>query len=311
MNTLIIDRDIENKVEKLSNFIGNTPLFPIENIYNKKGVNIFAKVEWQQLGNSIKSRPAFEMIKKAIEIGELDTHKVIIDASSGNTGIAYASIGAFLGIHVKLILPHNTSKEKILILKSLNADIEIVPEIYGMDGAQNKVKEIVASDPEKYFHINQYSNKENYKSHFKTAAEIVKQTKGEITHFVVGLGTSGTFTGNSMFLKQKNKNVKTIALQPANAKNILFGWKYYNGNNVPPIFNQSLVDEVIRIQDEEVEQIIKLAAATEGLLLSPSSAGNLAGAIKVAKKIDKGTIVTVFPDGHDKYYSFLEEFLNK
>ncbi|MBE9467848.1 MAG: cysteine synthase family protein [Bacteroidetes bacterium] len=311
MDTLTIDRDIKNKIEKLSFFIGNTPLFPIENIYKKKDVNIYAKIEWQQLGNSIKSRPAFEMIKKAIETGELDKHKIIIDASSGNTGIAYASIGAFLGIRVKLILPYNISKEKILILKSLNADIEVVSEIYGSEGSQKRVEEIVDSNPAKYFYINQYSNKENYKSHFKTAAEIFKQTKGDVTHFVAGLGTSGTFTGNSMFLKQKNKNIKTIALQPANVKNILFGWKYYTGKNTPAIYNNSLVDDTIRINDAEVEQIIKQTAATEGLLLSPSSAGNLAGAIKVAKNIEKGTIVTVFPDGHDKYYSFLEKILNK
>ncbi|MDF1866443.1 MAG: pyridoxal-phosphate dependent enzyme [Saprospiraceae bacterium] len=204
--TLILpNQKLRWRLENAGKLIGNTPLFEIRNVYRKSGVRIFAKLEWQQMGNSVKSRPAYNIIKNAIETDRLDENKILLDATSGNTGIAYAAIGASLGIPITLCLPENASEERKRILKSLGVNIIFTSKFEGTDGAQLKAKELYAENPDKYYFANQYANENNWKAHFQTTApEIWAQTDQKITHFVAGLGTTGTFTGTGRRLKNFN-----------------------------------------------------------------------------------------------------------
>ncbi len=289
-------------INKVGALIGNTPIYEIKNILNKKGVRIFAKLEWQQLGGSVKARPAFNIIKNAILKGALGKGKRLLDATSGNTGIAYASIGAALGIPVTLTLPENASQERKNILKALGVEIIYTSKFDSTDGAQLKAKELVKQYPDKYFYADQYANDNNWLAHFETTApEIWNQTKGNITHFVAGLGTTGTFSGITRGLKTKNKNIQFIALQPNNPLHGLEGWKHLETAIVPGIYDASLIDKTIEIDTLAAFDQLKNLALKEGLLVSPSAAANLQGAIEVAKTIDEGNIVTTFSDNACKY----------
>ncbi|MBP7272571.1 MAG: cysteine synthase family protein [Saprospiraceae bacterium] len=302
---------IQSAALKVATLIGKTPLYPIRHIYTKKGVSILAKLEWQQLGGSIKSRPAFNIIINAIEQGQLPVGKQLLDATSGNTGIAYATIGAALGIPVTLCLPENASEERKNILQSLGVNIIYTSRFDGTDGAQLKAKELFAAQPDRYFYADQYANDANWRAHYETTAnEIWNQTAGQITHFVAGLGTTGTFVGTSRKLKLLNRNIQTIALQPDNPMHGLEGWKHLETAIVPKIYDAAVADQFIEIDTLESYDLIKQVAQKEGLLLSPSAAANLAGAIKVAEQIERGIIVTVFADNSDKYSEVLKYIFN-
>ena len=285
--------------------IGNTPLHKVE---TRNGVEIYAKLEWKQLGGSIKSRPAFNIIKQALITGELHSGKRLLDATSGNTGIAYASIGAALGIPITLFLPENASKERKQILKSLGVNIIFTSPFGGTDEAQEAAKELARKQPDDYFYADQYSNHNNWNAHYEnTANEIINQTDGRITHFVAGLGTTGTFTGVGANLREYDRNIKLTALQPDTPLHGLEGWKHLETANVPAIFNKDLVDEYREIATQRAYELMVEVAAKEGMLLSPSSAANLAGALQVAETIDKGVIVTVYPDDSEKYGDVIEQ----
>ncbi len=302
-NTALIKR-----IKEIEPHIGNTPLFEIRNAYRKKGVRIFAKMEWQQLGNSVKARPAFNILKQAILNHQIkpDTH--LLDATSGNTGIAYASIGAALGVNVTLCLPENASKERKLILQSLGANITYTSRFEATDGSQVKAFEMKKASPRKYYHADQYSNENNWKAHYHTTAEeIYKQTHGKLTHFVTGLGTTGTFVGTSRKLQLLNPNIQTVSLQPEIAMHGMEGWKHLETAKVPKIYDSSVADANLTVDTMESYEWIKRFARKEGILLSPSSAANFAGAVKVAEQIDEGIIVTMFPDSADKYSEVLKQ----
>ena len=307
--TLILpNQSLKRRLIHAGQLVGNTPLFEIRNVYRKSGVRIFAKLEWQQLGNSVKSRPAFNIIRKAVEEGRLDENRQLLDATSGNTGIAYASIGAAVGISVTLCLPENASEERKRILKSLGVDIKYTSKFEGTDGAQIKAKELYAENPDKYFYADQYSNDNNWKAHFQTTApEIWEQTNRKITHFVAGLGTTGTFTGTGRRLKSFNPNIELVALQPANPMHGLEGWKHLETAIVPKIYDDSVADRILEVDTLASFDLVKKTAKKEGLLISPSAAANLLGAIKVAEKIDKGIIVTTFADSADKYTEVMNQ----
>ena len=291
----------------LKNVIGNTPLFHISRVFNKPGVNIYAKLEWMQLGGSVKSRPAFNIIKAALANGELHDGKVLLDASSGNTAISYAAIGAALGIDVTICLPENASKERIKILKAHGATLEFTSRFGGTDEAQERAKVLKQEFPDKYYYADQYNNPNNWMAHYHgTAIEIIEQTEGEISHAVIGLGTSGTAMGLGKRLKEYNSEIKLITLQPDVAMHNLEGWKHMETAIVPGIYDQGLADGNLEIDSEQALFMVKEIAQKEGLLVSPSSAANLLGAIEVAKEINSGTIVTVFPDSADKYSEILE-----
>ncbi len=294
--------NLQSNLNKISSLVGNTPLYQISNVFRKTGVEIFVKLEWQQLGGSIKSRPAFNIIKNAIIEVKLNHQKELLDATSGNTGIAYASIGAALGIPVNLCLPENASKERIKILRALGANIIFTSKFESTDGAQSRARELVEENPDKFFYADQYANDHNWKAHFNTTGvEILGQTNGKITHFVAGLGTTGTFTGTGRRLKKNNQNIELVALQPDNPMHGLEGWKHLETAKVPKIYDGNLADRNLKIDTLEAYDLVKMVAQKEGLLISPSAAANLLGAIKIAKEIEEGVIVTIFADNAEKY----------
>lgn len=305
-----INQLLKLRLENLAPFIGHTPLFPILRLHQNPHVKIYAKLEWQQLSNSVKARAGFNIIRQAFYDGHINEEKGIIDASSGNTAVAYATVGAHIGIPVTLCVPENASDQKKSALKALGANIVYTSRFGTTDEAQQKAKEMAADHPDRYYFTDQYANEHNWKAHYYgTAQEIWKQTTGSITHFVAGLGTTGTFTGTSRRLKELNPDIRLISLQPDTAMHGLEGWKHLESALVPKIYDANLADANLYIDTMEAYELIKDAARYEGLLLSPSSAANLAGALKVATTLDEGVIVTIFPDHASNYPEILENIL--
>ncbi|MDW7695097.1 pyridoxal-phosphate dependent enzyme [Flammeovirgaceae bacterium SG7u.111] len=294
--------DYKKRIGELGQFIGNTPLLPITKVFNKPGVQLFAKLEWQQIGESVKARPAYNIIKDAVNNGLLTPGKELLDATSGNTGIAYASIGASLGIPVTLCLPENASEERKTILKAYGAKIIYTSPYEGTDGSQTYAKQLFTQEPDKYFYADQYANNSNWQAHYHTTGpEIFRQTNGQITHFVTGLGTTGTFTGTGRRLKELNPDITLISFQPDSPMHGMEGWKHLETAIVPKIYDKDLADDNLGIDTMDAYDLIKATAREEGILLSPSAAANLAGAIKVANSIENGVVVTMFPDNAAKY----------
>ncbi|MBL7941662.1 MAG: cysteine synthase family protein, partial [Flavobacteriales bacterium] len=290
------------RIAELEHYVGQTPLFRINRLFSKPGVELYAKLEWQQYGGSVKARPAYNIIRAAIASGDLCEGKTLLDATSGNTGIAYAIFCAIAGIPLSLCLPENASRERKNILKSLRANIIYTSQYETTDGAQIVAKELAEASPGTYYYADQYSNDNNWLAHYHTTAkEVWEQTNGRITHFVSALGTTGTFTGTGTRLKELNSDIHLTALQPETALHGLEGWKHLETARVPAIYKGNLADAFLGIDTLEAYEMIRDAARHEGLLLSPSSAANLVGAIKVANSIDEGVVVTVLPDNSDKY----------
>jgi S-sulfo-L-cysteine synthase (O-acetyl-L-serine-dependent) len=294
--------------------IGNTPLLRLERIGRAfPNVEFAAKAEWFNPGGSVKDRPALSMIQAGIASGALAAGKTIIDATSGNTGIAYAMIGAALGYPVKLCLPDSASEERKRILVAFGAELVITPGDEATDGAIRRVQEIVAADPQRYFYPDQYSNPANWQAHYRTTAnEIWEQSGGSITHFVAGLGTSGTFVGVTRRLRELNPKIRCISLQPDAPFHGLEGWKHMETAIRPAIYDDSLADENLEVGTEDAYALVKRIAREEGLLVSPSAAAALLGCFQVAKKIPReqhAVIVTVFADSAAKYLTerFWEE----
>ncbi len=301
------ESEIIESAIKLGNQIGNTPLFEINNLSPKKSVRILAKLEWMQFGGSVKARPAYNIIKQALVNGDLGEGKTLLDASSGNTAIAYAMIGAQLGIPVTICLPENASWERKMLLKGLGVNIIYTSKFGSTDEAQEKAQELFKNDPETYFLADQYGNDNNWKAHYEnTSEEILKEVGDELTYFVTGLGTTGSFTGISRRLKEVNKDITTIALQPDGALHGLEGWKDMETAIVPTIYDSSLADRFMNIDTFDAYETLQLAAKKEGLMLSPSASANLRGALKIAEEIDEGTIVTLFPDNAEKYSEIIK-----
>jgi S-sulfo-L-cysteine synthase (O-acetyl-L-serine-dependent) len=294
--------------------IGNTPLLRLSRVGSAfPNVEFYAKAEWCNPGGSVKDRPALSMIQAGLASGALRPGKTIIDATSGNTGIAYATVAAALGYPVKLCLPDSASHERKRILGALGAELVITPGDEGTDGAIRRVHQIVAADPEKYFYPDQYSNPANWQAHYRTTAnEIWEQTGGRITHFVTALGTSGTFVGTTRRLKELNPSIRCISLQPDAAFHGLEGWKHMKTALRPAIYDDTLADENLEVATEEAYRMVKRIARMEGLLVSPSAAAALVGCFQVANKVAPGgraVIVTIFADSASKYLT--ERFWNE
>ena len=288
--------------------IGNTPLLRILKVAaHLPNVEIAAKAEWFNPGGSVKDRAGLSMIQAGLDSGALYPGKTILDATSGNTGIAYAMIGAALGYPVKLYLPHSASDERKRIPQAYGAELVMTPGDEGTDGAIRRVRELAAAEPEKYFYPDQYSNPANWQAHYRgTANEIWGQTGGRITHFVAALGTSGTFVGSSRRLRELNPAIRCISLQPDGPWNGLEGWKHMPTALRPAIYDDTLADENLEISTEESYRMVKRLAREEGLLVSPSAAAALLGCLTVAERIPAGqnaVLVTVFADSAAKYLS--------
>lgn len=291
--------------------IGNTPLIRIQSFTKHvRAVEIYGKAEWFNPGGSVKDRPALNMILVGERSGALTRNRTIIDATSGNTGIAYAMIGAALGYRVQLVLPGNANQERIRTLRAYGAELILTDPLEGSDGAQRRAKEIVEADPNKYFYPDQYNNSANWQAHYTTTAEeIIHQSEGRVTHFVAGLGTTGTFVGVARRLKEFNPAVVVIAFQPDSPLHGMEGMKHLPTALVPGIYSPELADEMLEVSTEEAYEMVKLLARAEGLFVGISAGAAIAVCIRVAERIKEGVIVTVLPDGGDRYLSerFWEE----
>jgi cysteine synthase B len=317
VNSILASRDIaalqeqkgRNQTGKsVLELIGNTPLLRLVRVGSEfPNVEFCAKAEWCNPGGSVKDRPALSMIQAGLASGALRSGKTIIDATSGNTGIAYGVIGAALGYPVKLCLPDSASHERKRILAALGVDLVMTPGDEGTDGAIRRVHEIVDLGPEKYFYPDQYSNPANWQAHYHTTAnEIWEQTGGKITHFVAALGTSGTFMGTTRRLKELNPSIRCVSLQPDAPFHGLEGWKHMETAIRPSIYDDTLADENLEISTEGAYRMVKRIAREEGLLVSPSAGAALLGCFQVAKRLapeQHAVIVTIFADSASKYLS--------
>jgi S-sulfo-L-cysteine synthase (O-acetyl-L-serine-dependent) len=287
----------------LLNAIGNTPLVEIVNLNPNPKVKLYAKVEGNNPGGSVKDRAAYYMIQKAEESGELTKGKSIVEATSGNTGIALAMIGAIKGYKVKLFMPECVSLERRRILEAFGAEIVLTPAKEITDGAIKRAREFVDQNSEKYYLPDQFSNEANVLAHYLTTGpEILNQTDGEVDFFVAGMGTTGTLMGISKCFREKKPSAKVIGVEPTVGHSIQ-GLKNMTEAIQPKIYNPSLLDDKITVQDEEAFETSRLLAQKEGLFVGMSSGAAVAGALRIIKGMNRGVVVTLLPDRGDRYLS--------
>ena len=285
--------------------IGKTPLLKIRLFEGEfPDVEVYAKAEWFNPGGSVKDRPALFMVKDGLETGELRPGKILLDSTSGNTGIAYAMIGAALGVPVRLVLPANASDERKATLKGYGAEVVLSDPLAGSDGAQRLAAKMYRDDPEKYFLPCQYDNPANPLAHVETTAvEILEQTDGRVEHFVAGLGTTGTLVGTGRGLKAQKASVSVHAVMPSESFHGLEGMKHIPTAIRPGIYDARVHDHLIPAGTEESYDLADRIVREEGLFIGHSAGAALVGVREVAKQIKKGVIVTLFPDGGDRYLS--------
>lgn len=292
--------------EGMPALVGNTPLLPLVTLSKdtSPNVEVFAKAEWFNPSGSVKDRPAWEIIRQALHRGDIIPGKHLLDSTSGNMGIAYATFGTALGIPVTLAVPSNASPERIKILRALGAELVLTDPLEGSDGAIRAAKKLAADHPEKYFYANQYDNPANWQAHYRTTGpEIVEQTEGKITHFIAGLGTSGTLTGTSRYLREHVPDVEIIAIQPDSPFNGLEGLKHMETAITPGIYDPAAADRVVTVSTEEAYDMVRCLTNQEGYFVGISSGAAAAATLRIAEELDSGVVVTVFPDAGFKYLS--------
>ena len=293
--------------------IGNTPLLQLEGLIDLPSVQLLGKAEWYNPGGSVKDRAAANIIREARRAGKLGPGKILLDSTSGNTGIAYAMLGAALGFPVTLCVPENVSPERKRILQAYGANIIFTDPAEGSDGAIKIARQLAERHADLYFYADQYSNMANWRAHYLTTAnEIWQQTEGRITHFVSMLGTTGTFVGTTRRLKELNPYVRCISLQPDSAFHGIEGAKHLPSAIVPAIYDSNLADENIEVETEAAYAMARRLARERGLLVGVSAAAAVVGSLQVAENLKKNqpaTIVTVLCDSGDKYLS--ERFWNE
>lgn len=286
--------------------IGNTPLLRFERLTRHfAGVDVLAKAEWTNPGGSAKDRSAANIVSEARHAGKLGPGKTLLDSTSGNTGIAYAMVGAAQGFPVTLCMPSNVSEERKRTVRAYGAEIVFTDAAEGSDGAIRKARELAAADPRKYFYADQYSNDANWRAHYSTTAEeIWRQTEGRVTHFVAMLGTSGTFVGTSRRLKELNPRIRCLSVQPDSAFHGIEGAKHMASSIVPKIYDPAIADHELWVSTEDAYAALKRLAREEGLLVGISGAGAMAACLRVAEEVEHNSvIVTIFPDSGDRYLS--------
>ena len=295
-----------NQAGSLLTRVGGTPLLRLNHAVKNPKVRIYAKAEWYNPGGSIKDRPALHMIQEGERSGKLVKGKVLIDATSGNTGIAYAMFGANLGYEVELVMPGNVGHERRTMIQAYGAKIHFSDPLEGTDGSREFVRLLVAENPERYFYPDQYNNPANWQAHFQTTGqEILQQTKGVMTHFICGLGTTGTFVGTTRRLKQANSSIQCITVQPDAPFHGLEGLKHMATAMVPGIYDAALVDSTEEVATEDAYAMVKRLARGEGLLVGVSSGAAAVAAVRIAETLEEGVIVTIFPDSGTKYLNEL------
>ncbi len=296
---------MNNTKNSVLDLVGNTPLVRINKLARHlKNVAIYAKLEGYNPGGSVKDRPALQMIMDAENSGKLTNAKIILDSTSGNTGIAYAWIGAFKGYKVELVMPMNVSEERKRIVRAFGANIIFSDPLEGSDGAILKSRKLLEENPVKYFKPDQYNNSSNSKAHYLTTGkEIFEQTDGLVTHFVATIGTGGTIMGTGKRLKEFNSGIQVIAVEPEFPLHGIEGLKHMASSIVPGIYHENKLDGKIPAPTEESYVMAKRLALEEGLFVGQSSGAAMWAALELAKDLDAGLIVAVFPDGGDKYLS--------
>lgn len=290
----------------LASHVGNTPLLPLRRLGRNLSprVRVFAKAEWFNPGGSVKDRPALNIIQTALANGKLGNGKRLLDSTSGNMGISYATFGAALEIPVTIVIPANASLERMSILKALGADLILSDPLEGSDGAILKAHELAVEQPDLYWYANQYNNPANWEAHYKsTGPEILHQTHGQVTHFVAGLGTSGTLTGTGRYLREQLPNVQIVSFQPDAAFHGLEGLKHMPSAIKPGIYDEALADGNLEVQTEAALEMVKRLAREEGLFVGISSGAAALAVLRVASELEEGVVVTVFPDAGYKYLS--------
>jgi cysteine synthase B len=286
--------------------VGNTPLVRLRNLEAKEcpGVELWLKLEYCNPGGSVKDRPALQMIRDAIADGRLRPGKILIDSTSGNTGVAYSLFGAALGIPVHLVMPANVSQARKDITRAFGTELILSDPMEGSDGAIRLVQEIVRKNPDRYFYADQYSNASNWRAHYVgTGREILEQVGDRITHFVAGLGTTGTMMGTARRLHEHTRPVYCVAVQPAEAMHGLEGLKHMASSIVPPIYDASVPDEMLHVSTEEGWDMADRVAREEGLHIGHSSGANVCAAIRIAQRIGRGCVVTIAADRGDRYFA--------
>ena len=291
--------------ESILDMIGNTPLIRIHLFADQHpGVEFYAKAEWFNPGGSVKDRPAKRMIEEAERSGELTRGKVILDSTSGNTGIGYALVAAAKGYRLKLVMPGNVSQERIETVRAYGGEIVFSDPTEGSDGAILRAREILTADPDLYYMPDQYNNPNNWLAHYHTTApEIIEQTSGRVTHFVAGLGTSGTVVGTGRRLHEYNPDIKVVAMQPSSGWHGLEGLKHIPTAIRPGIYDEAVHDILMDVETETAYDLARQLARTEGLMVGHSCGAALWGALQVARDLRQGVVVMIFPDGGDRYLS--------
>lgn len=288
--------------------VGNTPLLDLSafawELGVGSGVRLLAKAEWLNPSGSVKARAALRIVTEAERTGALAPGKILIDSSSGNTGIAFALIGAVKSIEVHLVMPANVSAERKALARAYGARLIESDPLEGSDGAIRLVRSLVAAEPERYFYANQYNNPANWLAHYEsTGPEIWRQTAGALTHFVAGLGTTGTFIGTGRYLKEQKPSIQLVAIQPADELSVIEGLKYLATAITPGIYDPHVQDQDLRVDAETAWATTRRLARQVGIFVGVSSGAAVAGALQVAKTINEGVVVTLLPDDGSKYIS--------
>lgn len=293
------------RIDSIIEAVGNTPLVRLRHIEKEApGVKLYLKLEYANPGGSVKDRPALQMFLDAIEDGRMNRERTLIDATSGNTGVAYSLIGAALGYKVALVMPSNVSKARKDITQAFGTELIFSDPMEGSDGAIRLVRKLVAEHPDTYFYSDQYSNPSNPKAHYLgTGREILEQVGDEITHFVAGLGTSGTMMGTTRRLREHDRKVTCVAVEPAEALHGLEGLKHMASSIVPDIYDPNLPDEILPVGTDDGWDMADRLAAEEGLHVGHSTGANVFGALQVAKRAGEGCVVTVACDRGDRYFA--------
>ncbi|CAM1335230.1 cysteine synthase CysM [Tenacibaculum aestuariivivum] len=289
------------KAKKITDFVGNTPLIEVSNILDKKGVRLFLKLEGNNPGGSVKDRAAYNMILEALNRRNIKKGDHLVEATSGNTGIALAFISKVLGLHMTLVMPENATEERVKTMKAYGAEVLLTPKEEGIEGSRDLAQKLRYKKG--YFMLNQFENNDNWKAHYKTTGpEIWKDTEGEVSHFVSAMGTTGTIMGVSTYLKEQNPNIKIIGAQPTDGSSIP-GIRKWSKEYLPKIFDRSKVDEVIEVSENQARNMTRKLASQEGVFGGMSSGGAVHVALQVAEKIEEGIIVAIICDIGDRYLS--------
>ena len=283
------------------NLIGNTPLVKANALINNPNITLYLKLEGHNPGGSVKDRAAYNMIKSALDRGEIDHNTKLIEATSGNTGIALAMIAGLYNLDIELVMPENSTKERVQTMRAYGAKVTLTPESVGIEGSRDYAEGKVAN--EGYMMLNQFANDDNWKAHYKTTGpEIWRDTDGQITHFVSSMGTTGTIMGTSTYLKEQSKDIQIVGVQPTDDAKIP-GIRKWPKEYLPKIFNPAKVDQVIEVSQQEATDMAKRLAKEEGVFAGMSSGGSVAAALKLAETLEEGVLVAIICDRGDRYLS--------